>query len=64
MYVCVCKAVNERMLEEAVSRGARSLGDLAHEFGLGQECGRCSETAESYLDQLLQGTEKLPTRAA
>ncbi len=64
MYVCVCKAVNERMLEEAVSRGARDLSDLATEFGLGQDCGRCKETAETFLDRLLQGTEQLPTCAA
>ena len=42
MYVCVCKAVTDRQIREAVFDGARTLRDLRKQLGVASECGRCA----------------------
>lgn len=41
MYVCLCRGVTERQVKQALEEGARSLGDLHRELGVGGDCGRC-----------------------
>lgn len=49
MYVCVCRAVTDGQIRKAAQAGARSVGDLSRDFGLGRECGRCVTCAKSCL---------------
>ena len=51
MYVCVCNAVTERQIREAVAGGARTLKDLRRELGVGSECGRCTSCARACLHE-------------
>ena len=51
MYVCVCKAVTERQVRQAVSDGARSLKDLRRELGVTSDCGRCAVCARQCLKE-------------
>lgn len=41
MYICVCRAVNERGLRELVRDGAANLRAVNQCTGLGGVCGRC-----------------------
>jgi len=41
MYVCVCNAITERHIGEAIDEGACSLRELREQLGVGAECGRC-----------------------
>lgn len=45
MYVCVCKAVTERQVKQAVQEGAASIRDLRHRLGVTGDCGRCAKCA-------------------
>ncbi len=54
MYVCICKAVTERQIEDAVARGAHCLKDLKHELGVASECGKCASEAKHCLKLALQ----------
>lgn len=45
MYICVCKAVTERQLDQAVHGGATSLRHLRETLGVTSECGRCARCA-------------------
>lgn len=49
MYVCVCKAVTEREVHQAIRSGARSLRDLRTGLGILSECGRCAGCARQCL---------------
>lgn len=49
MYVCLCHGVTDRAIREAVSAGARELGDLAAMTGCTTGCGSCSELAQELL---------------
>lgn len=45
MYVCVCNAVTENDVHEAVTRGALTVRDLRSELGITDTCGRCAHCA-------------------
>ena len=49
MYVCICNAVTERHIAQAVEQGARRLRDLRASLGVAAECGRCASCAHSCL---------------
>jgi bacterioferritin-associated ferredoxin len=53
MYVCLCKAVTDSEIREAVEEGAVHVGHLAERCGLGTGCGRCQETAQQVIDEHL-----------
>lgn len=55
MYICVCNAVTERQVKQAVKEGACSLRDLRDCLGVASECGRCAKSA---LDCLREHEEK------
>ncbi|MBL8438127.1 MAG: (2Fe-2S)-binding protein [Zoogloeaceae bacterium] len=53
MYVCVCNAVTERHINEAVAQGARHLRDLRSTLGVTVDCGRCARCARDCLKSSL-----------
>jgi bacterioferritin-associated ferredoxin len=53
MYVCVCNAVSDREIREAVDRGARSLYEVQCELPVGSCCGRCEDTANKVVSEHL-----------
>ncbi len=51
MYVCICRAVTENDIEDAVAAGANTLADLSRHLGVASGCGTCAGTAESMLPE-------------
>ncbi len=49
MYVCICNAVTESQIVEAVKTGARTLEDLRQELGVSAQCGACADFARETL---------------
>jgi len=49
MYVCVCLAVTDSQIRQAIEDGAHSLTDLRRIFGITLECGRCTDLARQLL---------------
>ena len=49
MYVCVCKAVTERQIRDAVRDGATALKDVRRKLGVSSECGQCAIDARACL---------------
>jgi bacterioferritin-associated ferredoxin len=62
MYVCLCRAVTDAQIREAVDDGAVDVSHLAERCGLGTGCGRCQDTAQQLIDQQL--AESLAVAAA
>lgn len=52
MYVCVCKAVTEHQVRQAVNNGAQSLKDLRRELGVSSDCGQCAACARQCLAEM------------
>ncbi|MBS4097512.1 MAG: (2Fe-2S)-binding protein [Sulfuricella sp.] len=51
MYVCICQAVTDRQIREAICNGAISLGELRETLGIATQCGRCAEYAQCLLKE-------------
>ena len=57
MYVCLCNAVTDKEIAQAVSDGANSFSSVQTTTGAATGCGSCKHTAEIIIDQCL--AEKL-----
>ena len=53
MYVCLCKAVTDQDIREAVDGGVHTVNQLADNCGVGTGCGRCQPMAQELIDQHL-----------
>ena len=51
MYVCVCNAITEDQLRQAIAAGAKNLDDLREALGLGDQCGKCLEDMRQYFSE-------------
>lgn len=51
MYVCVCQAVTDSQVREAVERGVASMRALREHLGVASECGRCARCAHTILKE-------------
>jgi len=50
MFVCVCHAITDQEIDQAVDNGAVTLEQLKKELDVGTSCGTCAE----YIEQRLQ----------
>ncbi|MBY0515584.1 MAG: (2Fe-2S)-binding protein [Bacteriovoracaceae bacterium] len=58
MYVCICKGITQKQVEEAVaSRKGQSTKDIMRSLGVGSDCGTCVEDA---IEQMLDVSNKKP----
>ena len=69
MYVCVCRAVSDRKIRQAVAAGACSVRELKDGLGVGSMCGRCVPEARQLIvecrkQQAACRLDELPAAAA
>lgn len=51
MYVCICNAVTEKQVREAVNAGVTDLWGLQRELGVAAGCGSCKDMASEILNE-------------
>ena len=51
MYVCLCQAVKETDVRQALVEGAQDVEELAEQLGVGTGCGCCREFAQALVDE-------------
>jgi bacterioferritin-associated ferredoxin len=56
MYVCVCNAVTEREIRQAVELGATRMRHLKRDLGVAANCGKCACCARDMLRDNLSGS--------
>lgn len=54
MYVCICRAVTESQIRDAVQQGCCTMRALRDTLGVATQCGRCALTARDLLNETLQ----------
>jgi bacterioferritin-associated ferredoxin len=54
MYVCVCKAVTDTQIKNAINNGVCTHRQLFQCFGVGGDCGKCNNHVKELLDYNLQ----------
>ena len=63
MYVCVCNAVTERQIRQAINDGARTNGQLRQRLDAERLCGCCDDCIEDYLAEAARVTAPGPGAA-
>jgi bacterioferritin-associated ferredoxin len=58
MYVCVCHAISDRQIREAVDRGAESLHEVQAYLPVGNCCGACTDSAEELIESHVESTAR------
>jgi bacterioferritin-associated ferredoxin len=62
MYVCVCNAVKEREVGEAIDGGARTRSEVTRACGAGGDCGSCHKMIEDMVSARC-GDDVIPAAA-
>jgi bacterioferritin-associated ferredoxin len=60
MYVCICNAVTDSAIRQAVAEGANSFCEVSVRTGCGTQCGSCIELAREVMDEV-RSQPGLPT---
>ena len=50
MYVCVCKAVTDTQIIQAIENGVCTRRQLFNCLGVGGDCGKCNKHVKELLD--------------
>ena len=58
MIVCLCRAVCERVLDDAIAAGASSVEAVRRVCGAGGDCGACLPMIADWIEQ--QAAERYP----
>jgi len=56
MYVCLCKGITDRQIEQSVANGAASFQAVCNELGVSTQCGQCAQLARSIVNDSLQAS--------
>ena len=51
MYVCLCHAITDTQIKEAVSQGDMSLADVKKRLGAADQCGKCAKMATQIIQK-------------
>lgn len=54
MYICVCNAITETDIKNAVRDGANCLHHLESKLGISAQCGLCRCDAATCLEKVLE----------
>jgi len=60
MYLCLCNAVTDRELVQALAEGCTTLRDLHQATGCGGQCGRCLPLISEFLERHLSSAGAEP----
>jgi bacterioferritin-associated ferredoxin len=61
MYVCVCNAVTEKQVYEAIGNGAKTFKALSNQLDVGKQCGACVGCTKECLSKAHLHNNTLPS---
>lgn len=62
MYICLCNAVTDQDISDAVRSGAKTFSQVQSQLAVSTGCGRCEPMAQAVLAQTLAGEDALGRR--
>lgn len=64
MFVCICKAVSDKAIKQAIADGASSMRELKNLLDVGSQCGKCVCQAQQILHNELVKQQQIIDRLA
>lgn len=58
MYICLCHAVTDHAIVEAVENGVSTYSELRFSTGCGTQCGSCAKTARQVFNDALEARDR------
>jgi bacterioferritin-associated ferredoxin len=58
MYVCLCRAVTDHRIREAIDSGASTTEEVTQACGAGGDCGACAGYIEELIEDAQDSTER------
>jgi bacterioferritin-associated ferredoxin len=62
MYICICHAVTDSAIGQAVNDGATSFRDISFATGCGTQCGCCVAQVREVMNEALAGQGSAASR--
>lgn len=50
MYICICEAISDTIISDAIEAGARTVDEVGDRCGAGTVCGNCRQMIETLLE--------------
>ena len=63
MYVCLCNAVTDREVQEAIDGGACTVADVTRACSAGGDCGACRGMIEEMIEARTESGPIIPAAA-
>ena len=57
MYICICNAVTEKQIRQAIAEGAETVTQLREKLDVTAECGMCIESVLECLQASIEPQE-------
>lgn len=58
MYICVCHAITDRDIREAIERGAGSLSEVQAQLPVAGCCGSCADSARELIESHIESAAR------
>ena len=58
MYICLCHAISDRQIREAVDQGAGSLFEVQMRLPVASCCGRCEDSAREVIESHIESANR------
>lgn len=58
MYICICNAIKDSQIEQALHEGKLSISDLRQHLDFASRCGKCTSTLRTMLKEHLQARDQ------
>ena len=59
MYICICKAVTEKQIQQHLAEGVNSYQELRERTGVATQCGKCEGCARALWSECHSGGPKI-----
>lgn len=53
MYICICKQVTDKQIEQAIYDGANTLSAIKNTLGASTECGSCTGCIKDMIEEFV-----------
>ncbi len=63
MYVCMCKAITDKQIIDAVDNGLQNFDEIQNDLGVGTNCGACREYAQELVSERLADQLAYPAKS-
>ncbi len=56
MYICICNAIKDSQIEQALHEGKLSISELRQHLAFASRCGKCTSAMRDMLKEHLKAT--------